>query len=179
MSDDELKLIVSATLKSLLTLGKISTPITSLQLLTRTISSKLPPGLLPGPSAPPRFKLTDLARFEAILEDLSWSWESGTIVLSRDGGSLNIIDLHLSTPGNAAACDSVSSRKRKRVVDEDADSAAGEEDTDEQELLIKRIPAMPLGAFSKELKEVYAILQKGTAKGRLLAEQVCPISITI
>jgi len=171
MSDDELKQFVSTTLKYLLTSGKISPPITSLYLLTRVISCPPAPDFSPG-NLSPRFKLTDLPRFESILEDLSYTWESGTIRLSHDGGSLSIIDLHLPSPSCALGCEAVNSKKRKRVVDEDADSAAGGETAEGQEIVIPRTPSTPLAAFGKELKEVYAILQKGTAKGRLLAEQV-------
>lgn len=70
-------------------------------------------------------------------------------------------------------------RKRKRVVDEDADSAAGseheEEDEDEERGMgMGRKPApSTVDSLSKDMKEVYALLQRGTARGRLLAEQVC------
>jgi len=62
-------------------------------------------------------------------------------------------------------------RKRKRVIDEDADSAAGSGDEAEEYEEVKK-PATALESLSKELKEVYATLQRSTAKGRLLAEQV-------
>lgn len=68
---------------------------------------------------------------------------------------------------------STSSRKRKRV-DEDAESDT--EGDNEQLGESEKKEALPtvssLSNLSKEMKEVYAMLQKPTAKGRLLAEQV-------
>jgi mRNA (2'-O-methyladenosine-N6-)-methyltransferase len=165
MSDSELNLIASTALQALFSSGKVSFPVTSLQLLTRFI--------LPARSTAttPRFKLTDLPRFESVLEDLSRTWEGGSIVLSRDGGSLAVVEVRLMVSGS----EGVNPRKRKREVDEDADSAAGDENAEEQEVW-DRMPvvksASTLDNLSDEMKEVYAILQKGTAKGRLLAEQV-------
>lgn len=71
---------------------------------------------------------------------------------------------------------SLNSRKRKRApIDEDADSAAGDNpdetsssNGDNDYLNVNT----PLGSLSKDLREVYTILQKSTAKGRLLAERV-------
>jgi mRNA (2'-O-methyladenosine-N6-)-methyltransferase len=67
------------------------------------------------------------------------------------------------------------SRKRKRIVDEDADSAAGADDEDEEDeeerARYERRNGTPLAGLSQELREVYALLQRGTARGRLLAEQ--------
>jgi mRNA (2'-O-methyladenosine-N6-)-methyltransferase len=66
------------------------------------------------------------------------------------------------------------SRKRKRVVDEDADSAAGNDDDEEEEDIgLGGSQSSTLGNLTNQLREVYAILKKSTAKGRLLAEQVC------
>jgi mRNA (2'-O-methyladenosine-N6-)-methyltransferase len=77
----------------------------------------------------------------------------------------------LGTEGRTG--DILNLRKRKRVIDEDADSAAGD---DEAEDSFEDVPgsqrATTLGSLSKELRDVYSLLQKGTAKGRLLAERV-------
>ncbi|RXW25146.1 hypothetical protein EST38_g663 [Candolleomyces aberdarensis] len=90
--------------------------------------------------------------------------------------------------------------KRKRIIDEDADSAAGNED-DDDDIYKEDIGSSAensqtvgvgvefeqntegasgraisnLGSLSKELREVYSLLQRGTAKGRLLAEQFSSI----
>lgn len=66
------------------------------------------------------------------------------------------------------------SRKRKRVVDEDADSAAGNDNDEEEEedIGVGGSQSSTLANLTNQLREVYAILQKSTAKGRLLAEQV-------
>jgi len=63
------------------------------------------------------------------------------------------------------------SRKRKRVVDEDADSAAGDEETLLEEDVLGGSTSS-LAKLSADMREAYMILQKSTAKGRLLAEQV-------
>jgi len=70
--------------------------------------------------------------------------------------------------------DMVNPRKRKRPpVDEEADSAAGD-DADERSSTNSPPPsATPLAILGKELREVYAILQRATAKGRLMAERFC------
>jgi mRNA (2'-O-methyladenosine-N6-)-methyltransferase len=67
--------------------------------------------------------------------------------------------------------DALNPRKRKRVIDEDADSAAGDDDAEDllEDIVSQR--ATTLGSLSKELREVYSLLQKSTARGRLLAEQ--------
>ncbi|OAX35321.1 MT-A70-domain-containing protein [Rhizopogon vinicolor AM-OR11-026] len=114
-------------------------------------------------------RLSDLPRVEKVLQAFSSNWEHGSILLSREGGELTITDVHL---GNSRV---LSSRKRKRApIDEDADSAAGDNpdetlssngDNDSPNV------NTPLGSLSKDLREVYVILQKSTAKGRLLAER--------
>jgi mRNA (2'-O-methyladenosine-N6-)-methyltransferase len=78
------------------------------------------------------------------------------------------MDVHL---GSLNALAGLTTRKRKRVVDEDADSAAGNDD-EQDSFEVPTTGSTTLGSLSKELKEVYTILQKSTAKGRLLAEQV-------
>ena len=169
MSDEQLKLVASGTINALFSSGKVSTPIGSMDLLTRVIAHGPPPGLLPSP--PPRFRLTDLSKFDSILENLSQNWEYGTISVTRDDAGLTVMDISLGSPGSVNPLATLTSRKRKRVVDEDADSAAGNEE--EQESLEAPFPgSTTLGNLSKELKEVYTILQRSTAKGRLLAEQV-------
>lgn len=171
--NDQLKLVASATINVIFSTGKIYAPISSMDLLSRVISSGPPPGLLPIETPPPRFRLIDLPKFESILEDLSQSWDYGAISLRRDDGVLTVMDVHLGSQVSGSALAALT-RKRKRVVDEDADSAAGN-DPDEQDSF--DAPMSPgsstLGNLSKEMKEVYTILQMGTAKGRLLAEQVC------
>jgi hypothetical protein len=169
MSDEQLKLVASSTINGLFSSGKTSAPISSMDLLSRVISSGPPSGLLPTP--PPRFRLTDLPKFESILDSLSQNWDQGMITLARDDGGLTVMDVHLGSPGSVNTLAGLTARKRKRVIDEDADSAAGNDD--EQDSFEIPAGSTTLGSLSKELKEVYTILQKSTAKGRLLAEQVC------
>ena len=166
MADDEFAVTVRSAVRDVFTSGKISTPISSMDLLLSLIASK-PTGCLSR-----LLRLTDLHRLETALESLSSRWEYGSLSLSREGGVLTITDVHL---GNAMA-DMVNSRKRKRPpVDEEADSAAGDDrDADERSSTNSPPPsATPLANLGKELREVYAILQRATAKGRLMAERVC------
>ena len=147
----------------------------------------MPSGLLPDGIRTPRFRLTDLSRFEKILEDLAQTWTEGKIVISRDDGSKKMMIWGVvlqqqngfmglfSSVGDASGS---GSRKRKRVVDEDADSAVGDEESylDEEEDNAKDSRSS-FANLSKEMREVYTILQQSTAKGRLLAEQVCLLVI--
>ncbi|KAF9534361.1 MT-A70-domain-containing protein [Crepidotus variabilis] len=162
------------------------------------MTTKVPDGLLPR-SPPPKFRLTDLGRFESILRDLAQSWDEVLITLdSAESGSprgkMVIYELGLHAQGHKqvslfggpstqavglssiTAVSSEGSRKRKRVVDEDADSAAGgdeEDDVYEHEDDDGRgfASSSTLANLSPEMREVYAFIQKGTAKGRLLAER--------
>ncbi|KAF5322901.1 hypothetical protein D9619_000992 [Psilocybe cf. subviscida] len=176
MLDDKLKVVAIHALKKLIASNQLTTPITSMELLTRVMSTKTPTSLLPD-SPPPKFRLTDLTRFEHIIEDLSNSWTEGVITLSRDEGSrkMTIWELesrqsgHASVLGPSTSQGDLGSRKRKRVIDEDADSAAGDEEDYEEEDNAGASSAM--ANLNADMKEVIALLQKGTAKGRLLAEQ--------
>lgn len=186
MSDDELKVVITTAFKMLLSSCKVNTPATSLDLLTSVMTCKMPSELLP--NAPtPKFRLTDLARFEHIVEDLSNTWSDGIITYSRDEASGRMMIWELSSlsslggrPLLGSSSNSLrslelsgpSSRKRKRVVDEDADSAAGDDETllDEEDVLGGSTSS--LAKLSADMREAYMILQKSTAKGRLLAEQV-------
>lgn len=192
MSDDTLKIVVITALQSLLSSRKLNTPIASMDLLTSVMTTKMPLELLPNDIPTPRFRLTDLSRFEKIVEDLSQTWTEGKVVISRDDVSKKLMIWEVvlqqqngllgsnklfmgagSFPSVASGGDASGSgsRKRKRVVDEDADSAASDEEDylDEEE----DNAGNSLASLSKEMREVYTILQKSTAKGRLLAEQVC------
>lgn len=167
MADDEFTVAVGSAVRDAFTTGKTSTPISSMDLLLSLIASK------PTACSSHPLRLTDLHRLEIVLESLSSRWEHGSLSLSREGGNLTIIDIHL---GNAMA-DVVNFRKRKRPpVDEEADSAAGDDPDERSSRSITRSPppsATPLANLGKELREVYAILQRATAKGRLMAERVC------
>ncbi|RDB23286.1 N6-adenosine-methyltransferase subunit METTL3 [Hypsizygus marmoreus] len=177
MSENELRILATSALNSLVASGKLSFPITGMKLLARVIATKVSPSLFANPSSPNiRFKLTDLTRFDALLEDLSHTWDQGTISLSHENGETTILDIVLGPSGHglfseASLKDLANSRKRKRVIDEDADSAAGDDETEDSFEEIPLQPMTNLESLSREMREVYAILQKSTAKGRLLAEQ--------
>ena len=173
MADEQFKTLVSDTLYSLFSSSKIHTPVGSLELLSSAITANLKS--TPSDStAPlkPRFRLTDRSRFECAIEALAKHWERGSITIIRDDSGVTVTDVHLGSSSITEPPTRVTG-KRKRVRDEDADSAAGSgdeaEDAYEEEA---QKPCTTLANLSKELKEVYAFLQRSTAKGRLLAEQV-------
>ena len=174
MADEQFRNLVSETLYSLFPSSRIHTPLGSLELLSTAIAADLA-STTGDSTAPrkPRFRLTDRSRFECAIEALAKHWERGSISIIRDESGVTVTDVHLGSSSNAETTARVIG-KRKRVKDEDADSAAGSgdeaEDAYEEEA---QKPCTTLAALSKELKEVYAFLQRGTAKGRLLAEQVC------
>ncbi|KAK0206172.1 MT-A70-domain-containing protein [Desarmillaria ectypa] len=170
MSDEELIVVASAALQHLLNKGSLTVPISSIDLLVRVITYKPPQGLIVNKPKVPRFRLTDLTRFEAILESLSQSWDQGSIMFTKENGEFNILDLRLASSSSNVG--STLSHKRKRVIDEEADSAAGDdesEDTSSEDAVNQ--PCSALASLSKEQRQVFAIIQKSTAKGRLLAEQ--------
>lgn len=175
MADEQFRTLVSDTLYSLFSSSKIDTPVGSLDLLSSAITANLKstPSDSTAPSKP-RFRLTDRSRFECTIEALAKHWERGSITVIRDDSGVTVTDVRLGSISNTEP--PTPTRvigKRKRVRDEDADSAAGSgdeaEDAYDEEA---QKPCTTLANLSKELKEVYAFLQRSTAKGRLLAEQV-------
>ena len=194
MSHEELKLVVTMAFKILIASRTIAPPITSMDLLTSVMTTKLPEGLLPN-SATPKFRLTDLARFESILEDLSNTWAEGMITFSRDVSSKMMIWELTSShtagssghpllgagqhPAGGSDLPGSNLRKRKRIIDEDADSAAGDDDTSLEEEDAIAASSSTLANLNAEMREVYTILQTSTAKGRLLAEQVSPFDFLV
>jgi mRNA (2'-O-methyladenosine-N6-)-methyltransferase len=165
---------VDALSSSLLSLSKsqrLTTPIRASELLTLLITST--------PRAKdvrPAFKLTDLPVLERSMRALARHWEHGTLFLQESqGGDLTLVDVELGPTIKPVE------KKRKRTVDDDADSAAASSDKEtgtsheaEEETGHEHHNSIPrLGQLSVELKEVYALLQRSTAKGKLMAEQVC------
>ncbi|KAK0498405.1 MT-A70-domain-containing protein [Armillaria luteobubalina] len=170
MSNEELTVVASAALQHLLSKGSLTVPISSIDLLVRVITYKPPQGLIVNKPKAPRFRLTDLTRFEAILESLSQSWDQGSITFIKENGEFNVLDLRLASSSSNVGC--TLSHKRKRVIDEEADSAAGDDESEDSEFEdAMNQPCSALASLSKEQRQVFAIIQKSTAKGRLLAEQ--------
>ena len=171
MADEQFRNLVSDSLYSLFSSSKIHTPVSSLELLSAAISADL------GSAPTPRFRLTDRSRFEYAIDALAKRWDRGSISIVRDDSGVTVTDVQLGSSSNTETTSRVTG-KRKRVKDEDADSAAGSgdevDDAYEEEA---QKPCTTLANLSKELKEVYAFLQRSTAKGRLLAEQVNPPSL--
>ena len=176
-SEEKLKAVASITLNALFSASKVETPVSSFDLLSQVVTHGPPSGALPNNERPPSFRLTQLPLFERILERLSECWEYGRIKTGRDSdsGELTVLDVRLGESHTAQLpADASQRRKRKRVVDEDADSAAGdaEEEQDNGVTAHKRPAPSTLDSLSQEMQEVYSLLQRGTAKNRLLAEQV-------
>lgn len=164
MSLDALKQRVSIDLQSLLQIDAILTPISSFALLAKLIA-------LPHPStSASALRLTDQHKLERILEDLAETWNAGTLSVLRDQSGLSLMSASLKS-GRPEH------RKRKRKIDEDADSAEENEEPLKSPLVKTPPSASSLSKLSKNMQEIYALLQQGTARQRLLAEQVayCPI----
>ncbi|KAJ8086390.1 methyltransferase [Marasmius tenuissimus] len=173
-TNEKLRIVATTAIHTLVSDGKLSTPITSRELLGRIIAFKVPHDLFPDSSVPPRFRLTDLSRFEEILAGISHDWDQGELCFTRDQGEFTVTDISLAN-GQTTTTQSFfpslgNLRKRKHVIDEEADSAAGEEPEDlggEQDGAL----VTGLSRLNKEQREVYTILQRSTGKGRILAEQ--------
>ncbi|KAH9045631.1 MT-A70-domain-containing protein [Lactarius pseudohatsudake] len=169
MADEQFRNLVSDSLYSLFSSSKIHIPVSSLELLSAAISADF--GSTSAAPATPRFRLTDCSRFECAIDALAKRWDKGSISIVRDDSGVAVTDVQLGSSSNTDTTARVTG-KRKRVKDEDADSAAGSGDEvdDAYEEEVQK-PCTTLAILSKELKEVYAFLQRSTAKGRLLAEQ--------
>src|SRR4051812_4968931 len=152
---EELKHSASYSLRALFGDGSVETPINTIDLLGKIIARG------PVPPAHMTFRLTDLRKLEAILAGFSAHWDAGTIELIRDANGTSVTRVVIDSPDCAPR-----SRKRKRLVDEDADSA--EEDAPSEPVNEKddTISSRGSNGLSKEMHEIYAFLQKGTAKGR-------------
>ena len=172
--EDKLKLVASSTIRTLFSTEAVETPISSFDLLARVISAGPPSGILPDHEKPPTFRLTQLLLFNRIVEALAENWDFGKITVGReDNGELIVLDVRLGESSKDPKSPyTPHGRKRKRIVDEDADSAAGNAEEEEEDTRLKGPAPSTLDSLSKEMREVYSLLQRGTAKGRLLAEQV-------
>ncbi|EIN10332.1 MT-A70-domain-containing protein [Punctularia strigosozonata HHB-11173 SS5] len=164
---------VSSGLAALARPSRLVFPIDSPVLLAKLIAASA----RTTPSARPPLRLTDLARFDSILSAFSRTWEHGTVVVHRDdtgNRTLVVLDVQLGPSALPRPA-----KKRKRPVrDEDADSATGDPEDEHVDADAAPgedehadPPTSPSRHLSRELREVYAILQRGTAKGRLLAER--------
>ena len=165
---------ISSVLRSLFSSRTVTTPISSLNLLGRVIATSRKAPLL---------RLHELYRFEVILEALSQpqGWEHGTITLLKDASGITLMNIALVKKSTQVPYDGSNTvpnpKKRKRPpVDEEAESREGSEhgqsSLEEEEMQPPKPAVSSLSNLSKEMKEIYEVLQKPTAKGRLLAEQV-------
>ncbi|KAL5488175.1 IME4 [Sanghuangporus weigelae] len=161
MSADDLRCTVSQNLLQLVSSGAVQTPITAFELLAKFIS------LPPVSDSSTIFRLTDIRKLETILDDFSVCWDAGSISVVRDDSNLTIVQVSLN--GNQST--SLNNKKRKRLIDEDADSAEEEEALKSAVSLKSKSASTSLNSLSKDLQEIYALLQRGTARQRLLCEQ--------
>ena len=161
-SNDPLKQLVERSIKEIFLSGVAEAPISVFDLLSLLVSR---------PSAAPnsqKFRFTDLNKLEKIIEDLAENWDAGNICLLRDDDGLHVMQVTIFNSNQTQAS---LSRKRKRAVDEDADSAE-EEAAKAVPVYSRNIsPGSSLASLSKETQEIYALLQRGTARHRLLTEQ--------
>ena len=158
---DDLKLAASLSLQQLVNNGKLYMPISASHLLRKLVA------LGPLPPSTTSLRLTDLHKLEAILEEFAVQWDVGALSIIRDDNEVSLI--HASC--NASCLPPSKKRKREPEIDEDADSA--EENESKSETQARTLSTIPMSGLSMETREIYGLLQKGTARGRLLAEQVC------
>ena len=167
---------ISSAIRSLFSSRNATTPISSLNLLGRVIASSRKAPLL---------RLHELHRFEAILEALSQpqGWEHGTITLLKNTSGLVVMNVFLAkrpaqVPYDGSGAVSNPKKRKRPPVDEEAESREGSEhgqsSLEEEEIQPPKPTVSSLSNLSEEMKEIYEILQRPTAKGRLLAEQVLP-----
>ena len=167
---------ISSAVRSLFSSKAVTTPISSLNLLGRVIASSRKTPLL---------RLHELHRFEAILEALSQpqGWEHGTVTILKDTAGITVMNVALAkklaqVPYDGSSTVSNPKKRKRPPVDEEAESREGSEhgqsSLEEEEIHPSKPTVSSLSNLSKEMKEIYEILQKPTAKGRLLAEQVLP-----
>lgn len=171
MSRDELKAVASGALRTLFKTDDDMCPIPVMMLLahvvalgTKGMDFSVDAELL----KQPRFRLTDVRLFASILRDFAQYWEYGTMILSKHSDeSLVILGVQLHNVHHSL-------KKRKRTGVTDAESSKDMESV-EPSLAHDHLDTSPqpsiFETLSADLQVVYATCHKGTAKGRILAEQ--------
>ncbi|KAG8709027.1 hypothetical protein FRC09_000909 [Ceratobasidium sp. 395] len=110
----------------------------------------------------PYLKLTDVKLLESFLADFASVWEYGTVVLDDKAGPALIANIVVDD----------AARKRKRhVKDDDIYRATLPPDEQSDEDAIPPSQVAAVKPPPSPMEELYNLLQRGTAKGRLLAEQ--------
>ncbi|KZW03694.1 MT-A70-domain-containing protein [Exidia glandulosa HHB12029] len=137
---------VSSALKSFLVSGHAQLPIKAFDLLRALIQHV--------PSA--RLRLTDQRKLESALQRFADDWEYGHLHVTREGGTVTLLD--------ASVLAGSASRKRKR-----------DEEENDADVLVPVPSAVPSLKNGNGLREVYSLLQYGSAKRRLVAEQFASI----
>ena len=146
MSSDEQ---LESELKQLFATVTLRFPLSSSRILGRLIAN--------GSSV----RLSDISRLESLLSKFAISWEAGSITIRHDIGGISV--LHASVTQESG----YSPLKRKRS-DTDDDSAIKDNPRPYHGLG----PPIQLLTADTNLQDVYTLLQKGTARAKLLAEQV-------
>jgi hypothetical protein len=143
--DDQLE----SELQQLFATVALRLPLSSSRILGRLISN--------GSS----IRLSDLPRLESLLSKLANSWEAGRISIRDDTSGMSVLSAFVTQDT------SHSTLKRKRSESDDTGT------------LVKDIPGplsgvgpIPLPVSDINIQDVYALLQKGTTRAKLLAKQV-------
>ncbi|KAF8711682.1 MT-A70 protein, partial [Rhizoctonia solani] len=103
----------------------------------------------------PHLKLTDVKLLESFLVEFASVWEHGTVILDNKAGTTLIT--------NVVVDDAARKRKRPNRDDDIYQDEQSDEDTISSQETVKT-PTSPMDTL-------YNMLQSGTAKGKLLAEQ--------
>ncbi|KAG9025545.1 hypothetical protein FRB95_010071 [Tulasnella sp. JGI-2019a] len=133
-------------------------PINSNDLLTAIISWILTAHPIPTG----RLKLTDLKELEDLLVDFAQTWEHGTIIIEYDKSAQIAHRLISQVTVEEVQVNPPLVQKRKRREN------SGEPETPVSQ---NRPEVLDAHHISHDLRQVYMMLQRGTAKGKLLAEQ--------
>ncbi|KAG8989226.1 hypothetical protein FRB90_002345 [Tulasnella sp. 427] len=134
----------------------LSAPIDSAKLLTYIVSWSLTAGIQKGS----RLRLTEVQLLEDILEEFAERWNYGDLEISWTN----------DTSGGMAV-GNISRVVVTRVQVEEPLRKRKRESSEEPPVSEQLPPVQDAHHISEDLREVYMMLQKGTAKGRLLAEQ--------
>ncbi|KAG8995267.1 hypothetical protein FRB90_000217 [Tulasnella sp. 427] len=148
---------VSSALRALFSHpATLSAPIDSAKLLTYIVSWSLTAGIQKGS----RLRLTEVQLLEDILEEFAERWNYGDLEISwTNDASGGMVVGNISRVVVTRVQVEEPLRKRKR------------ESSEEPPVSEELPPVQDAHHISEDLREVYMMLQKGTAKGRLLAEQ--------
>ncbi|KAF9514119.1 hypothetical protein BS47DRAFT_1316972 [Hydnum rufescens UP504] len=116
-------------------------------------------------------RLTDQSTFNEALRDIASSWKHGTVRIS-DAAEASSAHVDTHSDVNVLGIDVTreAARKRKRGTSQDVDSGS-DQSFDAEPASRKSLALYKSSILNGELEEIYGLLQKGTARGKLLAER--------